>query len=256
MRRSLDDKTAFITGAGQGVGLATALRLGSLGADVAVVDVAVERAEAAAAALTESGIEAAAVVADVTDYAGVGNAVASTLERFGRIDIVVNNAGNVGASGEWTLDRFWETEPAQWKAFIDVNLYGVLNCCRQALPSMIEQGDGGRLITVVSDAARTGEPRLEAYAAAKAGAAGFMRSIAKAVGRYGITANSVALGTLANPFYDAMTPDELSERLSNYAIRRPGQPDEAAALIAHLAGPDAEWITGQTYVLNGGASTS
>jgi 2-hydroxycyclohexanecarboxyl-CoA dehydrogenase len=156
----------------------------------------------------------------------------------------------------WTMKPFWETEPDEWTSFVNVNLYGVLNVCRHALPIMIAQNEGGRLITIVSDAARTGEPKLEVYAAAKAGAAGFTRSIAKSVSRYNITANSIALGTMWSEGYAAMQPEQLAERMRPYLIRRPGQPDEAAALVAFLASPDAAWITGQTYPLNGGISTS
>ena len=253
----LAGRVAFITGAGQGVGRATAFRLGELGTHIAVNDIDAARAQTVVHELANAGIESVAAPGDVTDYEGIGSAIAGCHRHFGRLDIVVNNAGNAGAQSDgWTLDRFWETEPDQWRAFVDVNLYGVLNCCRHALPILIEQGDGGRLITVVSEAARTGEPRIEVYAAAKAGAAGFTRSIAKSVGRYGITANSVALGTMANTYYDEMDPDDLRERLAAYVVRRPGQPEEVAALIAHLAGPDAAWITGQTIPINGGIATS
>lgn len=254
---SLSGQVAFISGAGQGVGRATALRLGSLGAQIAVNDIATTRATGVVDELAAAGVDAIAVEADVTDYQQVAAAIEQTHRHFGRFDILVNNAGNVGADPRgWTLEPFWETEPDQWRPFIDVNFVGVLNCCRHALPILIDQGDGGRIITVVSDAARTGEPRLEVYAAAKAAAAGFMRSIAKSVGRHAITANSIALGTMGGPHYDSMDPAELAQRMRPYLIRRPGEADEAAALIAHLAGPEGSWITGQTYPLNGGISTS
>ena len=253
----LQDRVAFVTGAGQGVGRAIAQRFAAEGASVAVTDVNIAAARAVAEEVLAAGGRAIAIGVDVTDYDGVGSAVRSTVTEFGRLDIVVNNAGNVGTDARgWTMKPFWTTEPDEWQSFINVNLFGVLNVCRHAIPVLIEQGAGGRLISIVSDAARTGEPKLEVYAAAKAGAAGFTRSIAKSVGRYNITANSIALGTMWGPGYAAMDREQLAERMKPYLIRRPGQPEEAAALAAHLASAEADWITGQTYPLNGGISTS
>ena len=151
---------------------------------------------------------------------------------------------------------FAETKPEEWKRFIDVNLYGVMHCTRAALPGMIERTDG-RIITVVSDAGRTGDAHLAPYAAAKAGAAGFSRSVAREVGRYGITVNCVALGTILPPGIDAAHDgeDEPSRKMLNrYVIRRRGLPEDVAGLVTYLASPAAAWITGQTYPVNGGYS--
>ena len=252
-----DGNVALITGAGQGVGRAIAIRLASEGASVAVNDVRAALAETVAAEVKALGGTALAVPFDVTDFPRVGAGIAAAVAHFGGLDIVVNNAGNIGTDSRgWTMRDFWETEPDEWRAFIDVNLYGVMNCCRHALPTMIEHGRGGRIITIVSDSARIGEPKLEAYAAAKAGAAGFTRSLAKSVARYGITANSIALGTMWGDHYATMEPAELARRMQPYLVRRPGQPDEVAALVAHLAAAEAAWTTGQTIPLNGGYSTS
>jgi 3-oxoacyl-[acyl-carrier protein] reductase len=252
-----DGRVALVTGAGQGVGRAVAVRLAGEGAAVAVNDVNGATAQAVADEIAACGGRAVAAPADVTDYEAVGEMVAATVSELGRLDVLVNNAGNVGTDPRgFTLKQFWDTEPDEWKPFVDVNLYGVLNCCRHVVPVLLSQGDGGRLITIVSDAARTGEPRLEVYAAAKAGAAGFMRSLAKSLGRYAITANSIALGTITSRHWDDMPDDERRERLRPYMVRRPGRPEEAAALVAHLASDEADWITGQTYPLNGGIATS
>jgi 2-hydroxycyclohexanecarboxyl-CoA dehydrogenase len=250
-------RVALVTGAGQGVGRAIAVRLASAGIAVAVNDVRAAAAQAVVDEITGLGGKAIAVPTDVTDFEAVGEMVRATSERFGSLDIVVNNAGNVGTDPRgWTMRPFWETEPDEWRAFVDVNLYGVLNVCRHALPPMIASGHGGRVITIVSDAARTGEPKLEVYSAAKAGAAAFTRSLAKSVGRYEITANSIALGTMWSDNYAAMPPEQLADRMRAYLVRRPGQPEEVAALVAFLASDEAAWITGQTYPLNGGISTS
>jgi len=123
---------------------------------------------------------------------------------------------------------------------------------------MIEARNGGRLITIISDAGRTGEAGLEAYSAAKAGAAGLMRALARSVGRFDITANCVAIATTNTPAVQAMTAnEELMKRvLKNYIIRRVGEPSDIAAMVTFLASPSAGWTTGQTYPVNGGFSVN
>jgi 3-oxoacyl-[acyl-carrier protein] reductase len=157
---------------------------------------------------------------------------------------------------EWPgLVSFVETTPADWEPFIQVNLYGVMHCTRAALPGMID-GGWGRVVTVLSDSARTGEPLMAAYAAAKAGAAGLCRSVAREVGRHGITVNCVALGTMriggaAAPLHPAQ--EKLVRR---YPVARPGLPDDVSRLVALLASDAGEWITGQTIPVNGGLSAA
>jgi len=155
------------------------------------------------------------------------------------------------------MTPFAETVAADWEAYLRVNLYGVLHCCHAVLPGMIA-GGGGRIITIVSDAARAGEAQMAVYAAAKAGAAGLMRSLAVEGGRHGVTVNSIALGTMRTPISEAFWAEEDNPRaealLQKYAVRRPGLPEDVAALAVFLASDQASWITGQTYPLNGGAS--
>ena len=200
-----------------------------------------------------------ALQADVTDYDGVCALIQKGAAHFGPIDVLVNNAGNAGANPTGVTGKpFWEKDPAEWEPFITVNLYGVLNCCRAVIPGMIAARNGGRIITVISDAGRVGEPGLEAYSAAKAGAAGLMRALARSLGRYNITANSVAIATTNTPAVQAMTSnDELMKRvLRNYIIRRVGEPSDVAAMVTFLASSAASWTTGQTYPVNGGFSVN
>jgi 3-oxoacyl-[acyl-carrier protein] reductase len=149
------------------------------------------------------------------------------------------------------------SDPADWEPYLRVNLYGAMHGARAVLPGMVERG-WGRLITIVSDAGRTGDPNMAAYSAAKAGAAGLTRALAREVGRYGVTANNISLGTMRTPGTEALWADEGNPQaaaiLQPYAIRRPGRPDDAAALAVFLAGEHASWITGQTYPVNGGYS--
>lgn len=249
----LSGRRALVTGAGQGVGRGIALGLAEAGATVAVNDLDADRAAGVVAEIEEAGGSASPAVFDVTDHA----AVTAGIGAIGGVDVLVNNAGNAGAEGWPAMTPFAETQPADWEAYLQVNLYGVLHCCHAALPGMIAQG-AGRIITIVSDAARSGEAQMAVYAAAKAGAAGLMRSLAVEGGRHGVTVNSIALGTMRTPISEAFWAEEDNPRakglMQRYAIRRPGLPEDVAALTVFLASDRASWITGQTYPLNGGAS--
>lgn len=253
-----DGKVGLVTGAGQGVGREVALRLTAAGARAIIVnDYRIDRAEAVAEEVRAAGGEALAVKADITDLQSVETMASKALDQFGCIDILVNNAGNAGPADPAVAPKpFWETGPEDWAPFIDTNFYGVMNCCRAILPSMTSNRRG-RIVTVVSDAGRVGEPHLAAYSGAKAGAAGFMRAIAKAIGRYDITANCVSLSTVRTPGVANMLNDEtVAKMLKSYVIRRLGEPQDAANLILFLASDAASWITGQTYPVNGGYTVS
>ena len=184
----LGGQIAFVTGAGQGAGRAIALQLARHNAGgVAVNDFVPERAAAVVAEIEALGVRALAVPADVGDHAAVSAAMATANSKLGPVTLLVNNAGNAGPDatmGQSPL--FWETKPEDWDRYFHTNLHGVMNCCHAALPGMVKQGKG-RIVTIVSDAGRVGEAKLTAYAAAKAGAAGFVRAIAKEAGRFGIT---------------------------------------------------------------------
>lgn len=253
MTADLVGRRALVTGAGQGIGRGIALRLAAAGATLVVNDLELDRAEAVADEIRALGGAADPSAFDVTRHTEVSAAVAAV----GGVDVLVNNAGNAGVDGFGHRGTFAESEPAQWEPFLQVNLYGVMHCTRAVLPGMITSG-WGRVITVVSDAGRTGGSGMAAYSAAKAGAAGLSRALALEVGRHGITVNNVALGTMRTPATDALwsAPDDPMAKaiLERYAIRRPGNPDDVAHLVTFLASPDASWITGQTYPLNGGFS--
>lgn len=189
----------LVTGAGQGVGREIALAFARQGAAVVVNDVDKARADAVAAEAHRFGVRARAIVADVTSFEQVDALAAEATRTCGPITILINNAGNAGANPT-AVERgpFWETAPSSWDPWIDVNLYGPLHCVRAVLPGMVERR-AGRIITIISEAGRVGEAGLEAYSAAKAGAAGFTRAVARSVGRYGITANNVAIAATRTP---------------------------------------------------------
>jgi 3-oxoacyl-[acyl-carrier protein] reductase len=205
-----------------------------------------QRAEDVAEEICSAGGNATPLLFDVTDFTDVSRAF-SKLEG---VDILINNAGNAGG-GSFSLASFVDTQPEDWDPFIRVNLYGVLHCCRLALPSMIDRS-WGRIVTIISESARSGEPKMATYSAAKAGAAGFGRSLAREVARHGITVNSVALGTIAVP---GMTdPVGIEKLVRNYPIRRRGEPEDVAGIVSYLASASAAWVTGQTIPVNGGYS--
>jgi 3-oxoacyl-[acyl-carrier protein] reductase len=255
----LRGRIGLVTGAGQGVGRQIALHFAAHGAGGVVVnDFRLERAEAVAKEAEALGARALAIEADVCDRDAVNAMVARARTELGGIDILVNNAGNMGADPSRVARApFWQAPRESWDAFIGVNLYGVLHCSSAVIPGMIERSFG-RLITIISDAGRVGEPNLEIYSAAKAGAAGFMRAVARTLGRYQITANSVAIATTRTPTVAGMTEnEELAKRvLRNYTIRRFGEPSDVANMVLFLASDASSWITGQTYPVNGGYSVA
>ncbi|HTP77467.1 MAG TPA: SDR family oxidoreductase [Rhizomicrobium sp.] len=253
----LGGRVALVTGAGQGVGRQIALHLAAHNAGGVVVnDYVLERAEGVAAEIKAAGGKALAVQADVSNLASVKEMVAKGEKEFGKIGVLVNNAGNAGANPSPELRKpFWETGPEVWNSFIGVNLYGVINCAAAVIPGMIERKAPGRIITIISDAGRWGDSGLEIYAGAKAGAAGFTRSCARTLGRFGITANAVAIALTATPAVEARLkgdPETLKRTLEKYVIRRPGRPDDIANMVLFLASDASSWITGQTYPVNGG----
>lgn len=256
----LKGRRALVTGAGQHVGRAIARGLARAGAEVAVNDIVAERAGNVVREIEDSGGRAVAAVFDVTDRAAVHSCIRELAP-----DILVNNVGNTGAGnrpGEVTLalSRFLDSDRSDWDPLFAVNLFGVMECAHAALPGMLERG-WGRIVTIISDAARVAERRMAAYAAAKAGAAGFSRALAAEMGKSGVTVNCVSLGMIESEHAieareSSGAPEAYRKLLSAYLLPRFGRPDDPAALVVFLASEQAGWITGQTYPVNGGYSSA
>ncbi len=255
---NLGGRVSLVTGAGQGVGRQIALHLGGAtnSGGVVVNDYVLERAEAVAEEVRAAGGKAIALQCDVSDTAAVRAMAEEAKGKLGPIGVLVNNAGNAGANPSPELRKpFWETGPDVWQSFIGVNFYGVMNCTAAVIPHMLERQAPGRIITIISDAGRWGDANMEIYAASKAGAAGFMRSVARTLGRHGITANSIAIALTATPAVQRTLEgdqERLKRQLEKYIIRRPGQPDDVANMALFLASDASSWISGQVYPVNGG----
>lgn len=256
---SLDGRIALVTGAGQGVGRQAALHFASHDAKAVIVnDYVADRAHSVAEEVRALGCQAFPIPGDVTDFGLMNELVRKATDDLGGLHILVNNAGNAGPTASIeSFAPFWETGPDDWNQWLGTNLYGVLNLCRVALPIMLRTGPGS-IINVISDAGRVGEPHLAVYSAAKAGASGFSRALAKAVGGKDIRVNSVALASINTPGVQSLLadPEAVKRMLRQYIIRRLGEPSDAANMILFLASDAASWISGQTYPVNGGYSVS
>lgn len=243
----LTGRVALVTGAGQGVGAGIARVLAAQGAAVAVNDRHADRAEAVASQIAEAGGKACVVPFDVTQRAEVTAAIGSL--SLGPVDVLVNNAGVPDGMG---VTQFRDMDPEGWAPFIDINLYGVLHCTKAVIDGMCERGFG-RIITISSGAGVVGIPMgISIYGAGKGGALAFMRHLALEVASTGVTANSLALGLMAN----AANADFTKAVARAIPVGRAGTPDDIGAAVAFLASSEAAWVTGQTIGVNGGSVTS
>ncbi len=186
------------------------------------------------------------ISADLRSRRQIESAVATTIEQFGVIDAIINNAG------AWSISPFAQSAPEMWYRDIEVNFIGPLHLIHVALPYLV-QSQQGRIVNVVSDSGRIGEPTVAVYSGAKAGLTGFSRSLAKEIGRDGITVNCVSLSTTVTPAArETYTEDQLKKMVARYPMGRLGTPEDAASMIMYLLGPEASWVTGQTISVNGG----
>lgn len=242
---ALTDKVAIVTGASRGIGKAAAMALAQAGAKV-VVNYArsSDAADEVVAAISEAGSEALALQADVSKADQVDALVKATMDKFGRIDVLVNNAG---ITRDTLLLRM---KPEDWQAVIDLNLTGVFLCTRAVSKIMLKQRSG-RIINISSVAGLMGNPGQANYSAAKAGVIGFTKTIAKELAPRGVTANAVAPGFIATDMTGDLKNTE--EILKYIPLGRYGQPEEVAGLIRFLAAdPAAAYITGQVMNVDGG----
>jgi 3-oxoacyl-[acyl-carrier protein] reductase len=244
----LASKIAIVTGAAQGIGLATALKFAREGASVVVCDIkpaAVEAAVAAVAAVAVAGAACIGQVVDVTDRAQVDAMVAATIARFGRIDVLVNNAGITKDA------RLQKMTLAQFDAVMDVNLRGVFHCSQAVADAMVAQGSGSILnaSSVVGIYGNFGQTN---YAATKFGVIGFTKTWSRELGPKGVRVNAVAPGFVETPIL-ATIPEKVLEQMREHVpLRRLGKPEEIANVYAFLASDEASYINGTVIEVAGG----
>ena len=242
-----NEKTASVTGGSAGIGSAIAKRFALGGAHVVIADI--HGAQAAAAELSALGPEALGLTADISSESDVEKLVKATIEKFGRIDILINNAAMVALP-----KPFEEIGATDWRRMMEVNTLGPYLCCRAVAPHMRRQ-KSGRVINIASTTVHTGLPYQLDYVSSKGALIAFTRSLAHELGDDNITVNAIAPGfTLVDRL--AEPPARVDSSLKNYgllnAITRPGVPEDLAGAASFLASDDAGFITGQTLIVDGG----
>ncbi len=249
MDTTMAGKISIVTGAGRGIGRAIAEALAARGATVVVSDVDAANGDETAAAL---GDPAVAIAADVTSRASVDAMVAEVVDRFGRVDVLVNNAG-------WDVaGPFVDSDPDDWDRIMAINLYGVLHTCKAVLPVMASQGSGS-VVNLGSDAGRVGSSGEAVYSAAKGGVIAFTKAVAREMARHGVRVNCVSPGPTDTALFASMGGDDptLREALTRaIPMRRLAEPAEIASVVAFAASDEARFVTGQTISVSGGLTMS
>jgi len=244
----LTDQVAIITGCGGAIGRVTALKLASMGANIVVNDVNREAAEQMAAEVEAAGREALVSLASVTDAEAVAEMIEATIERWGRLDVLVNNAG---ITRDNLLLRMRDEE---WDAVLDINLKGCFLCTRAAIRPMI-RARYGRIVNMASVVGVRGNPGQVNYAASKGGMIAFTKSVAQELGNRGITCNAVAPGVVDTPMFRELPQEVQDDWLRQIPLGRPGLPEDVAEAVAFFALPATGYVTGQVMHVNGGLYT-
>lgn len=242
----LKNRMAVVTGGAQGIGRAVAERFLQSGARVALWDRDADLARETAAELGEGAL---AVAVDQTDYEAVEAARRETEDRFGRIDILVANAGIAGSNG-----LLVDYDVAEWHRIVDINLNGVFHCCRAVVPGMIER-DYGRVVTVASIAGKEGNPNAAAYSASKAGVIALTKSLGKETAGRNVAVNCVTPAAARTRIFDQLSQSHIDYMLARIPRARFLEVNEAAAMISWLASEDNSFTTGAVFDLSGGRAT-
>ncbi len=241
----LNGKSAIVTGAASGIGLATAETLAAAGAVVVIADIARDKGEAAAVGIQKKGHKAEYVHLDITDDKSIAAFVETAQSKVGVIDIIVNGAG-------WgQIKPFWEMPLDVWSKIVELNLVGPMKLIKALLPKMMER-NGGKIVNVGSDAGRVGSSGETVYAGAKGGLIAFTKSLAREVARYNINVNCVCPGPTETPLLSAVPEKHLEAFKRAIPFRRFGKPQEVADAILFFASPRSDYITGQVLSVSGG----
>lgn len=242
----LNGRTAIITGAAQGIGLAIAQRFVASGAKVALWDMNLSGAQAAAKQL---GAAAAAFGVELTNEASIRAGFDATLASFGQVDVLVNNAGITGGNA-----ATWELDTDVWRQVVDVNLVAPFMVCKVVVPHLIAQG-GGRIVNIASIAGKEGNPNASHYSASKAGLIALTKSLGKELASHGVLVNAITPAAAKTPIFDSMTPQHIDYMLSKIPMGRFVEVEEVAAMAGWLASPDCSFSTGAVFDISGGRAT-
>jgi 2-hydroxycyclohexanecarboxyl-CoA dehydrogenase len=242
----LQGKTAVVTGAASGIGRATAQKLAQAGAHVLLADIAEEAGRAAAAEIRAEGFQADFIRLDVTDMDSLAAFRTEAYARSSHVDIVANVAG-------WgRIEPFLQNTPDFWRKVVDLNLMGPIAVTHAFLGGMVERNQGGKIVTVASDAGRVGSLGETVYSGAKGGAIAFTKSLAREVARYNINVNCVCPGPTATPLLAAVPEKHQEAFIKATPMRRLAQPSEIADAVLFFCTDQAAFVTGQVLSVSGG----
>jgi glucose 1-dehydrogenase len=244
----LGNKVAIVTGGGQGIGKGISIRFANEGAKVVIAQRTISRASKLAGEIRNNGNEAIAVGCDISKRGEVQNLISETLEKYGRVDILVNNAS---ITDEPALAKFLEESDEHWNLIIGINLTGTFICCQEVARQMVKQGSGGRIINITSVDGFLAEERASAYCVSKAAVEMLSKTMALELAPYNITVNNIAPGII--PLKDG-EPQQLdtSQIYERQPVRKQGLPEDIAAGAVYLAEDDAKFVSGASLLIDGG----
>ncbi len=244
----MDGKVAVVTGGGQGIGEAICRRLAAAGAKVGVFDMNSENAKRVASAI--GGVP---MVGDLTKETDLERVFAEVVRAAGPVDVLVNNAGVASRKGRDVA--IWESVREDWEFVFNINVTGLVLCCKAVLPDMIER-KYGRIVNIASIAGKEGNPKMGPYSASKAAVIALTKSLSKElIGKGDICVNSVSPAVIQTPILDQLNQDQINMMLSKIPLGRTGKPDEVAALVHFLASADCSFTTGFCFDISGGRAT-
>lgn len=264
MDLGLSGKTAIVTGGGSNIGRAIALGFGEEGANVVIAEIDEAQGEKVANQIVAKGGSAAVIKADVTDIEAAKEMIRKSIEKFGKVDILVNNVG-------WTMRRLFVEKPVEeWEKEIRLNYWTLLNCSRAVVDHMIER-KYGKIINIASDAGRVGDAKATIYSGCKGAVIAFSKALALELARFDINVNIVSPSTIvpenlaadigkdsawASPgVQEFLTPERLARVTQLFPLRRLGKPQDVANLVLFLASDKSSFITGETISVSGGTVT-
>jgi len=248
VERSSERRVAIVTGAARGIGLAISERLVADGVRVAMLDIDGSTLDAAAAGVGSADV-AMPVRVDVTNEAEILAGVDAIRDRWGRLDVLVNNAGIAGPA-----KPSWEYTEAEWRRVLDIDLLSVFLMCRVVVPYLLAS-DSGRIVNIASISGKEGNPNMSAYSTAKAGVIGFTKALGKELATRNVLVNCVTPAVIETEILTQLTPQAVEYMVSRIPMGRTGRPEEVAALVSWLSSEQCSFTTAGVFDISGGRAT-